>query len=202
MTAATTTDRPSSVTRIGDGLPVGLASIAAVASLPAAVSGNTVARSMLALALALAVGTWLRTITPGRPPATMLAVVVLLGLAGPLHVALTSPTAAWAYDSHMVPAELLPGVTVRLAVAWAVPLLWVTALLIMAAVAHRRGGHLVGALLLAGAGVAPLLVGTAFPTDAYQLLWDTTTLGHPSYVAGACAVLLVTAARCRATTQI
>ncbi len=115
----------------------------------------------------------------------------LLAVAGTLHVALTSPPAAWLVDSHMVPSDLLPGGTARIAVAWTVPILWTAAFVTMA-VAHRRVARPVGSVALLGVGVAPLLFGNAFPTDAYRLLWDSTALGHPLYAAGACTVLLAT----------
>lgn len=192
MTAATTTSRSRSSTRSRHWAPVGLAGVAAVASLAAAMDGGTLARLALAVALPIAAGAWIRTVKPGRPTAPVLAVLVLLGLAGALHVAFTSPSAAWAYDSHMVPAALLPGATARLALAWTVPLLWAAAFVTMAAAANRRDGAPVGARLLLAAGLTPLLVGNAFPRDAYRLLWDSTALGHPLYALGAFTVLLVT----------
>ena len=63
----------------------------------------------------------------------------------------------------------------------------------MAVAAHRWAGRPAGALVLLGAGVAPLGVGNALPRDAYALLWDATALAHPAYALGACAVLLVAA---------
>ncbi len=191
MTAATTTSRSRPATRDRAWLPAGFASVAAVASLAAAVGGGTLARSVLAVALPIAVGTWIHGVKPGRPSTPVLAVLGLLAGVGTLHVALTSPTAAWLVDSHMVPPDLLPGGTVRIAVAWTVPLLWGAAFVSMA-VAHRRVASPVGSVVLLAVGVAPLLFGNAFPTDAYRLLWDSTALGHPLYAAGAWTVLLVT----------
>lgn len=188
--AAATTSRSTSTTRMNPWLPAGFASVAAVASLAAAVGGGTLARSVLAVALPIAVGTWIHAVKPGRPPTPVLAVLGLLAVGGTLHVALTSPTAAWLVDSHMVPPDLLPGGTARIAVAWTVPILWVAAFTAMA-VAHRRVASPVGSVALLGVGVAPLLFGNAFPTDAYRLLWDTTALGHPLYAAGACTLLLI-----------
>lgn len=171
---------------------MGFAGVAAVASLAAAVGGATWARLALAVALPIAAGAWIDAVKPGRPTALERAVLVLLGFAGALHVAFTSPIAAWAYDSHMVPAALLLGATARLALAWTVPLLWATAFVTMAVAANRRGGAPVRTRLLLAAGVTPLLVGNAFPTDAYRLLWDSTALGHAVYALGALTVLLVT----------
>ena len=188
MTAATTTSRSPSATRSRHWLPVGFASVAAVASLAAAVGGGTLARGALAVALPMAVGIWIHVVKPGRPPATVLAVLGLLAVAGTLHVAFTSSTAAWVVDSHMAPPDLLPGGTARIAVAWTVPLLWTAAFVAMA-VAHLRVANPVGSVALLAVGVAPLLFGNAFPTDAYRLLWDSTALGHPLYAAGACTVL-------------
>lgn len=192
MTAATTTSRSTSATRSRHWAPVGFAGVAAVASLAAALGGGTLARLALAVALPVAAGALIHAVKPGRPTAPVLAVLVLLGLAGALHVAFTSPAAAWAYDSHMVPAALLPGATARLALAWTVPLLWATAFVTMAVAANHRGGTPVGARLLLAAGVTPLVIGNAFPTDAYRLLWDSTALGHPLYALGALTALLVT----------
>lgn len=189
--AATTTSRSTSAMGSRPWLPAGFASLAAVASLAAAAGGGTLARSVLAVTLPIAVGTWIHAVKPGRPSTPVLAVLGLLAVAGPLHVALTSTTAAWLVDSHMVPPDLLPSGTARIAVAWTVPLLWGAAFVTMA-VAHRRVASPVSSVVLLGVGVAPLLFGNAFPTDAYRLLWDSTVLGHPLYAAGACTVLLMT----------
>lgn len=191
MTAATTSSRSTSAKRSRFSLPAGFASVAAVASVAAAVGGGTLARSVLAVTLPVAVGTWIHVVKPGRPSTPVLAVLGLLAVVGTLHVALTSPTAAWLVDSHMVPPDLLPGGTARIAVAWTVPILWTAAFVAMA-VAHRRVAGPVGSVVLLGVGVAPLLFGNALPTDAYRLLWDSTALGHPLYAAGACTLLLVT----------
>lgn len=171
-------------------LPILLAGVAAAASL-VAVGGGTDARSVVAIALPLAAGTWIRRAGHGRHPAATLAMLGLLGAAGSLHATLTSPTAAWLVDSHMVPAGLLPGGTARIAVAWAVPVLW-AAVFVAMAVTHRRVAGPVGSVVLLGVGVAPLLFGNSFPTDAYRLLWDSTALGHPVYAVGAWTVLVVT----------
>lgn len=174
----------------GNWLPVALAGVAALASLAAAVGGGTLARLTLTIALPMAVGVWIHTVRQSRPPALVVAVLVLLVLAGSIHVVLTSPFAAWAVDSHMVPAALLPSAAARIAVAWTVPVLWLAVFAAMAVTGHRRVGTPMGPLLV-GAGLAPLLVGNAFPTDSYRLLWESTALGHPSYATGACAILLV-----------
>lgn len=191
MTPATTTTRLPSTRRIANSLPVAFAGTASVASLLAAVGGGTVARLTLAITVPIAIGAWIQAVRHARPPALVLAVLVLLVVAGSIHTALTSPAAVWAVDSHMVPAALLPGASARIAVAWAVPVLWTAAFVAMAVAAHRRVGTPVGALLL-GVGVAPLLTSNAFPVDAYRLLWDSTALGHPIYAIGAWAVLLAT----------
>lgn len=193
MASATTTARSTAVSRIGSWLPLACAGVAALASIVAAISGGTGARATVAIAFPVAVGAWIQRSTNSRPHSLMLAVLGLLGVAGSLHVAFTSPTAAWVVDSHMAPpvlSALLPGGTTRIAVAWTVPVLW-AATFIAVALVHRRVGSPVGAVVLLGVGTAPLLFGNAFPTDAYRLLWDSSALGHSAYAAGACAVFLV-----------
>lgn len=193
MTPVTTTTRSSAALRMRNWLPVLVAGVGAAASLAAAVGGGTVARLALATALPIGIGAWTRRGRHGRPPAPEFGALVRLGVAGAVHVVLTSPAAAWVVDSHMVPVGLVPSAGARLAVAWTVPLLWVAALVTMAVVAHRRVGTPAGALVLMAVGTAPLLVGNPFPADAYRLVWDSTALAHPSYAAGACAVFLVIA---------
>lgn len=195
MTTAATTARATPKSPITNWVPAAIAGVAAIASLTAAIGGSTDARLVVAIALPATAGTWIRRVRRDRPHAVVLALLTLLGVAGLVHVALTSPAAAWVVDSHMAPPALLtlfPSATARIAVAWSVPLLWATAFLAMAVSLHRGVGTPVRALLLLAVGVAPLLVRNAFPTDAYRLLWDSTALGHLSYAVGAWTVLLVT----------
>lgn len=193
MTSATTTARPAAGARAETWLPLTTAAVAALAAIVAAMSGDTEVRLALAITFPLAVGTWIQRCTGSRPRILVLAVLGTLGVAGSAHVAFTRPTAAWVVDSHMAPpvlSALLPGETTRIAVAWAVPALWAATFVAMSLV-YRQVASPFGAAVLLGVGFTPLLSGNAFPTDAYRLLWDSPALGHPTYAAGACTVLLM-----------
>jgi hypothetical protein len=140
--------------------------------------------------MAVVAGSTAGEITPRR--IHWLVLPVLCVLLGSAHVMLTSPTAAWVVDSHMAPlrAALMPSGGARLALAWTVPVVWALLLLSMAVDAHRRRGVPKVALLLAAAGLAPIVFADSFPTNAYLLLWNRTVFTLPSYTAGAFAVLL------------
>ena len=119
-----------------------------------------------------------------RREAALAALMVAIGL---LHVLATSRFVATLYDAHMTPSWLLPSGTTRLVVAWLADLLWSGTL---AAVAVGRSR--LRMILLGAAALLPLVTGAAFPTDAYWLLWDTSTFGSWPYSVGAgvIAVLL------------
>lgn len=173
-------------------LPLVLAGVAAVASLAAAVGGGTVPRLLLAFSLPVALGMWMQSVRRARPALAVVAVLVMLAVVGAIHVGLTSPAAAWTVDSHMAPEleVLLPPGSVRLALAWSVPLLWVASFVAMAVEARRRLGASFASWLLLVAGFAPMAAETSFPTDAYRLLRDSTVFGHAFYAVGACAILV------------
>ncbi len=134
----------------------------------------------------------MQSVRRSRPPALVVVVLVLLAVAGTVHIGLTNPAAAWVVDSHMVPelgAVLLSG-GVRVALAWSVPLLWAASFGAMAVEARKRIESWYASVLLLVAGLVPVAAGAAFPTDAYHLLWDSTALGHASYAIGACAIVV------------
>lgn len=167
--------------------------VAVLASVTAASTGGTLPRSVVAITLPAAIGLWIGDVRSGRPPLPALGALALLTLVGVVHVLLTSPTAAWAVDSHMVPEVLvlLPNGSARIALAWAVPVLWAASFAVTALWVHREGGASRRALVLVGAGLLPVLVGASFPSDAYALLWNTTAFGHPAYAGGTLVALLV-----------
>lgn len=189
---ATTASSDEFVPFRGTRLPLGLAGVAAVASLAAAMGGGTVSRLLLALSLPAALGVWMQSDRRSRPPVLTVGLLMLLATVGTVHVGLTSPAAAWAVDSHMVPQleAMLPPGGVRVALAWSVPLLWAASFAAVAVEARQRTESSYVFLLPLVAGFAPLATSGAFPTDAYHLLWDSTAFGHAAYAVGACAIVM------------
>lgn len=107
-----------------------------------------------------------------------------------LHVGLTSPSVAWAVDSHMIPWLPLPNATARIAIAWSCTLAW-TVLVAVAAVQIRGlRARLAAIVALALTAVLPLFNPEAFPVDAYELLWNRSTFTHPTYTLALVALLV------------
>lgn len=185
---------PETDQRTSSGWVILLAAVAVVVAAASFWFDTTVVRLLLAVTLPMAIAAWANRVSV-VPRRHLLVLSLLCGVLGALHVALTSPVAPAVVDSHMLPelATLLPGGPTRIVVAWVVPVLWGAMLLSMAAEAWRRCGAIIGGVALAAAGLAPLAFAGAFPTDAYLLLWDRTAFAHPTYAAGALAVLLVVA---------
>lgn len=122
-----------------------------------------------------------------------LATALLFVIVSWLHIGLTSPSVAWAVDSHMVPWLPLPGDTVRIAIAWSCTLAWTVLVTVAMSQIGVLRGRLVAIVALTLTAVLPLFNPEAFPVDGYELLWNRSTFTHPTYTLAVLALLAATA---------
>lgn len=165
--------------------------VAAVALLVAALaslSGSTAMRALMVGVVGFGVFTLAARSWGQRPPQWLTATITAMVVAGLLHVLATSRFVATLYDAHMTPSWALPSGSTRLAVAWLAVVLWSAVL-----ASGTVGGPRPRRMLLGAVAVLPVLDGTAFPTDAYWLLWNTSAFGSWPYSVGAVAVAVLLA---------
>ena len=129
----------------------------------------------------------------GRRAWTIGAAIVFAIVAG-LHILLTSPSVAWAVDSHMLPWLPLPGATPRVIVAWSCTLGWTALVVIATSQIPKLRSRPAAIVLLGLAGVLPLLNPDGFPSDGYVLLWNRSTFTHPTYTIALLVLFAATAA--------
>ena len=121
------------------------------------------------------------------------AAIVFVIITG-LHVVLTSPSVAWAVDSHMMPWLPPPGSTPRILLAWLCTLGWTAFAATAALQIPRLRTRPFAVVLMSLTAVLPLLFNPdAFPGDGYELLWNRSTFTHPTYSIALLALLATTA---------
>ncbi|MFP4636320.1 MAG: hypothetical protein ACLFRD_10690 [Nitriliruptoraceae bacterium] len=128
----------------------------------------------------------------GRWAWVVAAAVVFVIVSG-LHVALTSPSAAWVVDSHMVPWVPRPGGMARLVIAWSSTLGWTALVAVAASQIPTARTRPVVTVLLGLAAMLPLFNPGGFPVDSYELLWNRSTFAHPSFTVALIALFAATA---------
>lgn len=165
---------------------------ASAAVLASAGSWGTAGRLVVSTALPLSVLT-LVTSEVGRRTGPLWAVAIVLWPVAWMHILLTSPGAAWVVDSHMAPWVPMPGAATRLVLAWSSPLGWALLLGMAAWLLRRDGEARTAVAILVAAAVSPLFGGSAFPTDAYALLWERGAFSGPVYMASTVAYLVAAA---------
>lgn len=172
---------------------LGIMAATLVAIVASIASWSTVGRLTVAIMFAIAVVVLVHQHgEQDRRGWTVGAAIVFVVLAW-LHVVLTSPSVAWAVDSHMVPWLPLPSGTSRVTVAWSCSLAW-TALVAIAMLQIRGFRARPAAIMLLGlTGVLPLFNPDGFAVDGYELLWNRSTFTHPTYTIALLSFLATTA---------